>query len=32
MSEVLSEWYEEYLSNFDFVVSYEPLIPAYENF
>lgn len=33
MSEVLSEWYEEYLSNFDFVVSYEPLIPpAYEIF
>ncbi|HOB15934.1 MAG TPA: hypothetical protein PK894_03810 [Defluviitoga sp.] len=32
MSEVFSDWYVEYISNYDFVVSYEPLIPAYEIF
>ena len=32
MSEIFSDWYVEYISNYDFVVSYEPLIPAYEIF
>lgn len=32
MSEIFSEWYVEYISNYDFVVSYEPLIPAYDIF